>query len=284
MMTPPRSISARPRFTRAVPVVRSVDHDARVYRRRPRCPPPIFSHVVLLREHRHRVRDVGELDPGLARRRADRAAGRVRGARAGFDLSGRRPVPLISLPSVKTISGPLPVSSASDCSTPAPPRYFTNITTTFFGASRTFSASMSGAPNFRRPQPRAALLVPRPRDVESGREPDADRRGGRPAGGRARLAVDEERRRRDRLAAGRVHLVDVRPQVERRVAASCRDRGTSSNRRGSRRAASPARCRCCRSRTPRRPSRRRSRRSATRCSGRSCAPSARDRPGRAPAS
>src|SRR4051812_39199598 len=67
MMTPPRSISASPRFTRAVPVVRSSVM-------RPSLPTrPTGTGAVFARAHRpglrrcgHRVRDVGELDPRLA--------------------------------------------------------------------------------------------------------------------------------------------------------------------------------------------------------------------------
>src|ERR1700680_3090751 len=52
----------------------------------------------------------------------------------------------MTLPPVNTQAGPVPVSTASDCMTPAPPAYCTNITITFFGAIRTPCASTAGAP------------------------------------------------------------------------------------------------------------------------------------------
>ncbi len=91
-------------------------------------------------------------------------------------------------------------------------------------------------------------------------------------------AVREQGRRRHRLAALAVHEVDVRVEVERRVAGVVAEHQRpgarlveAHHRRGVDRR---------RSRTARRPSTRRSRRSATRGSGRSCAPSAPGRPGR----
>ena len=137
----------------------------------------------------------------------------------GLRLVGPRPRALDLLAAGEHQQLPVPVSSASaPARRSAPPTYCTNITTTFFGREPHAVGVDVGRAELRA-QPRAARRVPRPRDREAGRgtrrRTDA---AGRPADRRARLAVREQRRRRDRLAAApAVHLVDVRLQVVRRV-------------------------------------------------------------------
>src|SRR5262249_44135443 len=79
MMTPPRNISASPRFTRAVPVVRS-SVMAPWYRRGPAALP----------RYADRVADLRQLDPGLAGRQWDLLAGGIEEARR---LLLRSPLP-----------------------------------------------------------------------------------------------------------------------------------------------------------------------------------------------
>src|SRR5579871_2752569 len=78
MITPPRNISASPRLTRAVPVVRSM---------RMHCTDSVWPLSALigadsvqtreLRSRRYRVADVGNLDPRLPRRQFDGRTGGV---------------------------------------------------------------------------------------------------------------------------------------------------------------------------------------------------------------
>ena len=117
MMTPPFSISARPRLTGNVPVTREEvepcsSHDSPGYRP-DRRPPEGGSGQVTTSGARRASIGAGQLDPGAAGGQLDRGA--VGGGERGTASvrSARVHVPCTALPPVYTVTSPVPMVCAS---------------------------------------------------------------------------------------------------------------------------------------------------------------------------